>query len=58
MDKELKEILTNYRHVPWFNDKELLFALCQVLYNKEIVNGSELDKLYDRVQKLQSIPIQ
>ena len=52
MDKELKEILTNYRHIPWFNDKELLFALCQVLYDKEIVNGSELDRLYDRVQKL------
>lgn len=56
MDKELKEILTNYKHVPWFNDKELLFALCQMLYDKDILNDLELDRLYDRVQKLQPTP--
>lgn len=51
MYKELKEILINYE-CTFIDDKELLFALCTLLYDKEIVSGTELDRLYDRVQKL------
>ena len=51
--KELKNIITNYE-CTFINDKELLFSLCQLLYDREIINGSELDRLYDRVEKIQS----
>lgn len=51
MYKELKEILINYE-CTFIDDKELLFSLCMMLYDKEIINSAELDRLYDRVQKI------